>query len=262
MESGHQGTRQRSGVRALAVLLVFATGILPTVAPRAEDRSSMITEQARDAVLAMGKTLSAGQFSFRNMTIREYTDPNGQPLHIFQHGSVTVRRPDRVRADVTGDDGAINLAYNGNTLVVYEVGLKKSASLPVTGDLSAMLKAADARLGLDFPLADFITNSPGQAFLSGVTSGTEINTVSIDGTPCSHLLFAQPPGIELELWLEKGEHAVPRRLIVTYRSLPGEPRFVAEMSDWNFAVHPSDAEFTLSLPSDVEQVSIAQEEPK
>jgi hypothetical protein len=37
---------------------------------------------------------------------------------------------------------------------------------------------------------------------------------------------------------------LPRRLIVTYRSLPGEPNFIAEFSDWDFNIHPSDADFT------------------
>ena len=77
---------------------------------------------------------------------------------------------------------------------------------------------------VDFPLADFVTDAPDKSFLSGVTSGREINTVTIDGVPCRHLLFTQPPGIELELWIEKNDTAVPRRLIVTYRSEPAQPR--------------------------------------
>jgi hypothetical protein len=35
---------------------------------------------------------------------------------------------------------------------------------------------------------------------------------------------------------------------MTYRSLPGEPRFIAEMSDWDFSVTPMDADFTLPIP--------------
>ncbi len=81
----------------------------------------------------------------------------------------------------------------------------------------------------------------------------------INGVPCHHLFFLQPPGIELELWVAKGEQAVPRRLIVTYRSLPGEPRFIAEMSDWNFNVHPTAADFTLQLPKGATKIDLQQE---
>lgn len=254
------GSRRRS--RPVAQLLVVAAVTLPLAAARAEDRSAMVSQPARDAMLAMGKALAAGQFSFHERTIREYNDETGQPLHIFHEGAVVIHRPDRVRADVKGDDGLTSFAYDGANLTVLAAGDKKFASIPVTGTIEQMLKLAESCLGLDFPLADFITTSPDKAFLTGVTSGVEVNTILIDGKPCSHLFFTQPPGIELELWLEKGEHEVPRRLIVTYRSLPGEPRFIAEMSDWNFAISPPTNEFAISMPEGAQRIDIAKEGAK
>lgn len=67
---------------------------------------------------------------------------------------------------------------------------------------------------------------------------------------------AQPPGVEVELWLEKTEQALPRRLVVTYRSVPGQPNFVAEFSNWNFAVAPTDADFAFKPPAGATQVDL------
>src|SRR5438552_13337220 len=78
-----------------------------------------------------------------------------------------------------------------------------------------MLKEAVGCLGVDLPLADFVGEAPDQAFLTGVTSGRVVNTVTIDGAPYDHLFLSQPPGLELELWLSKNEQSLPRRLIVT-----------------------------------------------
>jgi hypothetical protein len=80
--------------------------------------------------------------------------------------------------------------------------------------------------------------------------------VTIDGVPCRHLLFAQPPGIEIELWLDKTEQSLPRRLVVTYRSIRGQPNFIAEFSDWNFAVTPTDADFAFKPPEGATQVEL------
>jgi hypothetical protein len=60
----------------------------------------------------------------------------------------------------------------------------------------------------------------------------------------------------LELWLEANDQSLPRRLIVIYRSLPGAPNFVAEFSDWTFAVHPPDAEFQFAPPEGAEQLQL------
>ena len=83
-----------------------------------------------------------------------------------------------------------------------------------------------------------------------------VNTVTIDKAPYDHLFFSQPPGIELELWVEKNDKSLPRRLIVTYRTLPGQPNFIAEFSDWNLNIHPSDADFVFQPPAGAVQVEL------
>jgi len=202
-----------------------------------------ISADASSALAQMGKTLSASAFSFQARTIRVYSDASNQPLHIEHTFKLTVRRPDRLLVDGVGDDGARKVMYDGKTLVVVLVDQKKYMSIPVPDTLQGMLQVAVGHFGVDFPLADFILDAADKAFLTGITAGQEVDTSTIDGVPCRHLVFTQPPGIQLELWVEKNDQSLPRRLIVTYRSLPGQPIFVAEMSDWNFSVHPADADF-------------------
>ena len=69
------------------------------------------------------------------------------------------------------------------------------------------------------------------------------------------MLFSQSD-IELELWVEKNGRAAPRRLIVTYFSLQGDPEFIAEFSDWNFDVHPSDGDFVFQPPAGAVKVAL------
>lgn len=215
-----------------------------------------ISEDAAAALAQMGKSLLAGQYSFQAHTLRVYIDKNGQALHIGHIIKVVLRRPDRLAMDVTGDDGSTKLFYDGKTLTLFGVETKKYATVPAPDTIQAMLQAVMGKLQIDFPLADFLTNAPDKSFLSNVTWGQEVNTVTIDGVPCRHLLFMQPPKIELELWLEKNDKALPRRLIVTYRSEPNQPSFVAELSDWDFSIHPTDADFTFQPPEGATRVEI------
>jgi len=215
-----------------------------------------ISEEASTAIAEMGKSLQADQFSFQVRTLRVYADPNGQPLHIAHAMKVTLRRPDRLRVDVTGDDGSTKLIYDGQTAVLFGVDSKKYASTAVPNTIQGMLETMMGRLHVDFPLADFLTDAPDKSILFGVNSGREVNTVTIDGVPCRHLLLAQPPDIDLELWVEKNDQALPRRLVATYRDLPGQPSFIAEMSDWDFSAHPSDADFAFQPPEGAVQIEL------
>lgn len=199
----------------------------------------------------MGRSLSVEGFSFQDRTIREYTDENGQPLHIFHTARVLVRRPNRFVIDVDGDDGPIRIADNGKTLTIFNPKTKRYATADAPGTIQQTLRTAGERLHMDFPLADLLADKPGEAFLQGVMFGYVVNT----GGPYTHLFFQQPPGIELELWVDR-EHALPHRLIATYRSLPGEPRFIAEMSDWRMDLHRSDAAFELKLPANATKIEV------
>lgn len=215
-----------------------------------------ISEDARSAVARMGTTLEAKAFSFQARTIRVSANQDGELLHIAHSFKVTVRRPDRLLVEGGGDDGPRRLSYDGKTAVVALDNGKKYASIPVPDTIEGMMHVIVGHFGVDFPLADFLTDAPAKAFLTDVTAGREVDTVTIDGVSCRHLVFSQPPGIELELWVEANDQALPRRLIVTYLSLPGRPNFVAEMSDWNFAVQPTDAEFSFTPPEGAERLQL------
>jgi hypothetical protein len=242
---------------AAGLLAAGAIGYAPTRLPAAETAKPVISAEASAALLRMGHTLAAAQFSFTARTIRVYSDTNGQYLHIFHTINIVVHRPNRLLAEATGDDGSSKIVFDGKTAYVLSVTQNKYAKIPVPqGTIEGMLKEAVGRLGVDFPLADFLSSAPNKAFLTGVTAGRIVNTVTIDGAPYLHLFFEQPPGIELELWLSANDQSLPARLIVTYRMLPGQPNFIAEFSDWNFNVHPSDADFAFQPPAGAVQVAL------
>jgi len=203
----------------------------------------------------MGKTLSAKQFSVQSRTFRSYAGQNGELLHIAHATKTVYSRPDRLSVSVTGDDGSIKLLYDGKTLVLYAVEARQYVSLPVTGGIDKALDALEERTGTDFPLADLLSDNPAEAVASGITSGGKVGTSTIDGVRCNHFFFEQATDdLELELWLEDNEQAVPRRFVVTYRSLPGRPIFIAELSAWDFSIQPPDSDFVFQPPPGVTQV--------
>jgi hypothetical protein len=237
--------------------IVGFTAVSAVAAEPAKQAKPAISEEAGSALLRMGHTLSAAQFSFTAHTIRVYAASSSGYLHIFHTIKIVVRRPNRLLAEVNGDDGTTKIVFDGKTAYILSVAQNKFAEIPVPeGTIDGMLKEAVGRLGVDFPLADFLSPAPNKAFLSGVTAGSVVDTVTIDGMPYLHLFFNQPPGIELELWLSKNEQSLPARLIVTYRMLPGQPNFIAEFSDWNFAIPPSDADFVFQPPAGAVRVAL------
>lgn len=241
----------------LCALPSIGAALFSQAAAAAEQAKPKIADDASAAVLHMGQTLRSDAFSFKVNTIRVYADADGTPLHIFHTMTVTARRPNHLLVDLSGDDGNNKLFYDGKALTLFSRQHNKYTSIPAPrqdASIQVMLDDAMGRFGIDLPIADFLTEAPNKAFLSDVTSGRVVNTVTIDGVDYLHLYFVQPPGIGLELWAEKSDRALPRRLIVTYYKLPDQPSFIAEFSDWKFDIQPSDADFVFQAPAGAIQV--------
>jgi len=251
---------QKAAKASLAALLVgglMAMLPAPSSVARADDTKAA-PGVGNDAIVAlnrMSKTLQAKQFSFVARTFRAYAGPNGELLHIAHTIKTVVNRPDKIAVDVTGDDGSSQLLFDGKNLVAYIVAAKKYASTPVAGDIDKALDVAEERAGIDFPLADLLANDPGESMLAGVTSGGQVGTATIDGVACRHYFFVQASDdLEWELWLEDNDRATPRRVVVTYRALPGRPIFFAALSDWNFSAQTAASDFEFKPPPGVTQV--------
>src|SRR5438445_6684219 len=248
----------RAGL-ALLVLGGFASvslGVVSTARSQTTQETA-IGPDAAEALARMGKILSAKQFSFQSRTFRSYTGPNGELLHIAHTTKTIYSRPDRLSVSVTGDDGSVTVLYDGKTLILYAVEAKQYVSLPVTGGIEKALDLLEERTGTDFPLADLLSANPAEAVASGITSGGKVGTSTIDGVRCNHFFFQQAADdLELELWLEDNERALPRRFVVTYRSLPGRPIFIAELSDWDFSIRPPDRDFVFQPPAGVTEVEL------
>ena len=215
-----------------------------------------ISAEAAGAVAQMSKTLAAPEVSFTARTIQVYLDQSGQPLHIFHTMKVVVHRPDRLKVEVAGDDGSHDLFDDGKSVSIFSPDRKLYTVIPAPGDIPSALKEVMDKLNLDLPLTNFFAGWPDQSLLRGVVAGWEVGTARIDGIDCRHLFFHQASGTDLELWVEKNSAAIPHRLVVTYRSVPGQPNFIAEFTNWNGDVHPSDSVFAFQPPSDAQRIEL------
>jgi hypothetical protein len=257
-ESWPGGPDSRCGWRSDLKQFVVLFALFAACSAQAAPAKPAIEPVAQAAIEKMGQTLQARQFAFTAATVRVYSGPKGEPLHIFHKLSITIRRPDRLLVMRSGDDGAGELVYDGKDAFLYSEAKNEYAKIPAPPTIEAMMTEVIGKLHADFPLADLLTNDPARSFLAGVATGERVNNVVIDGAACSHLFFTQPPGIELELWTTNAAPVVPRRLIVTYRNLPGIPYFIAAMGDWNFQAPAPDSLFAFQPPAGAKLISLPQ----
>jgi hypothetical protein len=204
----------------------------------------------------MGRAVAAKELMFTARTVRVYLDETGQPLHIFHDMKAVFRRPNRLAIELVGDDGVHQLFYDGKSAALFAPEGNQYALLAVSGDISSAMNEVLGKLRMDFPLADFFTEAPDKALLDGAIGGWQAGTSTVDGVECRHLFFVKRGGVEVELWVENNEASLPHRVVVTYRLLPGQPSFIAELTSWDARVRPSDSEFAFKPPAGAKRVEL------
>lgn len=167
--------------------------------------------------------------------------------------SVTVHRPNKLRAERRG--GLIDQVfyYNGKTLTLYNPADKVYATEPAPGTIEEMLDFARESLGLTIPAADLVYRNAYPLLMHDVTLAMVVDKAVITGVKCDHLLFSRP-GVDFQVWVADSGEPLPYKYVVTDTGRPGRLSISTVMSDWNVAPNVDDVGFTFVPPKGANQI--------
>jgi hypothetical protein len=74
----------------------------------------------------------------------------------------------------------------------------------------------------------------------------DVGSATIDGTTCQHYAFRQDD-IDWQLWVQKGDYPLPRKLVITTKTDDARPQHTA-VYRWDLAPSFNDAAFTFDPP--------------
>lgn len=192
---------------------------------------------------ATARIADAKGFSVRTLGSREVPSSQGQMLTFFDTVEVDVKRPNKLKAEISAGGSDVNVYYDGKTLTVSDDDSKLYAVTPAPATLDAFVTDVAQKQGIYLPMADFIASDPFKQLTTGLTNAYDAGVTEIDGRAVRHLAFARP-GLEYQLWLD-AKTDLPRMMGVTYLDAPRAPHFTVTFKDWKFRDKPdSDFEFT------------------
>jgi len=116
------------------------------------------------------------------------------------------------------------------------------------------------KYGLVMPLADLAFPDPYTELTENVRSGQYIGMGYVFDTKCHHLAFKQDT-VDWQIWVEDTEQALPRKMVITFKTEPTQPQYTAFLSDWNLSPETSDAMFTFTPPPDAKKIEFATTQP-
>jgi hypothetical protein len=236
-----------------------------TYSPGETDLSTgepVLSQDASRILMRMTDFISAAPaFSIVSDTGHEVRQKNGQVLEFGSHLTLVIQRPSQAngRFDSRAGDSATTI-LDGQAIWVYSAKENIYDTTQQTGDIEASLDMLANQLGAPRQLFDFFSNDLTASLAAAVKSGYYVGESVISGVLCDHLALRGEKE-DMQVWIARGDEPVPRRIVITYREMEGQPQFWTQFISWDFSPTLSDTTFKFSPPEGSERIHFFPEIP-
>jgi hypothetical protein len=196
---------------------------------------------------------SQKQFSAETRNTLEVVLTSGQKIEFNHTARVSAQRPNKLRAERTGDLVNQVFFYDGKSLTLHNPQDKAYAQVAAPDTLEAMLEFARTKLDIVAPAGDLLNKNAYDILMDGVTDGFVVGKAVIEGARCDHLAF-RAPHVDLQVWIQEGAQPLPRKLVITTRDLPNAPQFAVTMTQWNLKPTFGAQTFTFTPPAGAKKI--------
>lgn len=242
-------TRQLIGLLVSAVVSALVAWPVTSFAQPAGVNPEAIKELRRATDYLAGLK----QFRLETDTAVDVVRGTGEKIQLGNRTTLTVQRPDKLRAERVGELVAQVFYYDGKSLSVNYPAEKYHATTAAPPTLEAALDFARDKLKVLAPAADLIYSNALERFTEGLTSASIVGSAEVGGVVCVHLAFRNPE-VDWQIWIQEGDKPMPRKFVVTSKKLPQSPQFSVTLSKWDASPKVTDATFRFVPPKGSRQI--------
>ena len=228
----------------------------------AQEPAAAATNESEPDATALLKSMAdylAGMEFFRCTTANGYetVQPNGQKVEFGETREIFLARPNRLRVEEVASDGFSDVTlFDGKEITVVSAGFNVFAQAPQPPSLEDALVYFVRDLRMRAPLALLLSTHVRTDLLDMAKSVEYVERTQI-GRKNAHHVAAQSESVDFEFWIADGNKPLPLRVVITYKTAPGQPRFWSDISQWQTNRKLSDKRFQLVLPEGARQIPFA-----
>ncbi len=217
----------------------------------------VVEEGAVDAIKEMSNYLmSAKTLGITSVGSLDVVTNDGQRIQLDGVTTYKARKPGFV-IDYESNIKSRRFIYDGKTFTVYSPKLGFYAQAPAPGTNKEVLDAIYEKYGISLPLVDLFRWGDGTNAdrIQALKSAYEVGSATIDGVDTDHFAFREQD-VDWEVWIQKGDQPLPRKLVIVDRTDPARPTFTARLS-WQVNPTFTDADFTFVPDANAKKIQLA-----
>ena len=239
------------GIKLIVIVSVLWLGVLGTGLALAQPQGS----EAKAVLKAMSDYMSSQQtIAITFDSDIEVITPHLEKLQFTNSGEMLLRRPDKLRAHRVGGYADVALYFDGKTVSVFGKHLNGYAQFDAPGTVDQLIETLRVGHGVALPGADLLLSNAYDVLVAGVQESKHIGRGVIDGLECEHLAFRNFD-TDWQLWVEVGKTPIPRKLVITSKTLNNAPQYTLRVKDFQTGVTPAPDAFAFVPPAGTEKLS-------
>ncbi len=223
-----------------------------------DDETSQVGVNAMATLQKFAQFLSnTKQFSFIMESGYDVVQDSGFKLEFGARHNITVQRPNHARIEVTrrgGEKRIVNI--DGKEISVADPNDNVYAVVSKSGSLNDAIDYFTNDLQMTLPLAELFYDNFPNIITDKVITAHTVGEATIAQVLCEHLVI-QNDEVDIQIWIEKGDQPLPRRIVITYRNEIDKPQFKAQFIEWNLSPQISKSLFTFKPPKDAHKIEFA-----
>ena len=235
-------------LRAMAWVLVATLAAAPVVSLAQEGDAKAILKAMSDYVGSQ-ETI---ELTFDSAI--EIITPQLEKIQFTNSGGALLRRPDKLHAHRVGGYADVEMFYDGKTTSVYGRHVNGYAQFEAPGSVDDLIHALREGHGIALPGADLLLTNSYAVLAEDIQEAKHIGRGVIGGVECEHLAFRNFD-TDWQLWVEVGANPIPRKMIVTSKTMNSAPHYTLQVKEWKTGVTPADDAFTFSPPAGASTLS-------
>jgi len=184
----------------------------------------------------------------------EIITPQLEKIQFTNSGEVLLSRPDKLRSHRVGGYADVALYFDGKTVSVLGKNMNAYAQFDAPGTVDQLIEVLRQGYGVALPGADLLLLNSYDVLVAGVEEAKHIGRGVIDGAECEHLAFRNFD-TDWQLWVEVGKSPIPRKMVITSKTLNSAPQYTIRIKGWKTGVKPARDAFAFTPPAGAEKLS-------
>ena len=233
---------------AVAFALIF--GLAMASGARADEAAAKNRLKAMSDYMAAQKIMA---LSFD--TNLEVVTKDKQKLTLASSGTVTLNRPDKIRATRHGGFADVEMVFDGKTLTFLAKDVNLYGQVDVPGTVDHLINELREKYHRPVPGADLLMSNVYDELMSGVIDVKDLGSGVMNGIECDHFAFRKKE-VDFEIWIAQGGRPYPCRYVIDSKLVAGAPEYSVEVRDWKTGNEVASDDFSFKNPTNAKKVDL------